>query len=89
MTSIERPGVKEDETAISRAAVPDPEIKTVVKASSILKAWRSLDRIDDIKSENSFYRWQRSGKVMALRTFSVILTGPGLSRTVRGIVFAI
>ena len=81
---MERPGVNEDDTDISSAAVPDPEISTDVNSSSILKACRSLLRIAAIKSVNSFSRWQRSGKVMACRTLSVMLTGPGLSKTFLG-----
>ena len=42
-----------DETAISKAAVPEPVIKTAEYSFSILKAFKSFFRIAPIRLENS------------------------------------
>ncbi len=51
----DRFGLRHEETAISNAAVPEPETNTEVYSSSILKALSNLVRIAAIKSENSFF----------------------------------
>src|SRR5256712_13717987 len=75
-----RPGGRQEVTAASTAAVPDPVKRMGTKFPPGANARMSLSRMPSIKSLNSDSRWQMSGFSNACRTRSDTLTGPGFNK---------
>ena len=80
MTRMRRPGGRQEVTAASTAAVPDPVKRMGTKFPPGANARTSLSRMPSIKSLNSASRWQMSGFSNACLTRSDTLTGPGFNK---------
>src|SRR5207247_10906592 len=86
---MRRPGGRQEVTAASTAAVPDPVKRMGTKLPPGANARMSLSRMPSIKSLNSDSRWQMSGFSNACRTRSDTLTGPGVNKIMtRGLPLA-